>query len=104
MHALMSDPLLSPPLPPFQSCHRYNGDRGLEVNDPVAPSLGRRSLPRAGLGPVPPLRSSQEASKTVVTPPPGTVAEGLQWKDLRRYHSDFHQNCTHLNSREEEEE
>lgn len=57
----------SPPLSSFQSCHRYNGDCGLEVNDPVAPSLGRRSLPRSGLGTVPPLRSSQEASKTVVT-------------------------------------
>lgn len=67
VHALLSDSLLR--LAPFQSCHRHNGDRGLEVNDPVAPSLGRRSLPRAGLGPVSPLRSSQEASKTVVTGP-----------------------------------
>lgn len=70
VHTLVSDPLLSsspPPLSSFQSCHRYNGDCGLEVNDPVAPSLGRRSLPRSGLGAVPPLRSSQEASKTVVT-------------------------------------
>lgn len=69
VHTLVSDPLLSspPPLSLFQSRHRYNGDCGLEVNDPVAPSLGRRSLPRTGLGTVPPLRSSQEASKTVVT-------------------------------------
>lgn len=75
VHTVVSDPVgSSPPHPPpppplslFQSCHGYNGDCGLEVNDPVAPSLGRRSLPRSGLGTVPPLRSSQEAPKTVVT-------------------------------------
>lgn len=32
-----------------------------------------------------------------------SVAESLQRKDSRGCHSDFHQNCTHLNSREEEE-
>lgn len=35
---------------------------------------------------------------------PRTVPEGLQRKDLRGYHSYFHQNCTHLNLREEGEE
>lgn len=99
VHTLMSDSIFCSC---SQSCHRYNGDCRLEVNDPVPSSLGSRSFPRSGFGTVPTLRSSQEASKTVVTARlhPRTVPEGLQRKDLRGYHSYFHQNCTHLNKKE----
>ncbi|TKS67447.1 Speckle-type POZ protein-like A HIB -like protein 2 [Collichthys lucidus] len=50
-----------------QSCHRYNGDCRLEVNDPIPSSLGSRGLPCPGVSTVPTLWSSQEASKTVLT-------------------------------------
>ncbi|CAM4605059.1 unnamed protein product [Leuciscus chuanchicus] len=49
------------------SCHGHNGDRRLEVNDPVSSSLSGGGFPCACVGTVPPLRLAQEAPKTVVT-------------------------------------
>ncbi|KTG44992.1 hypothetical protein cypCar_00001697 [Cyprinus carpio] len=50
-----------------KSRHGHNGDCGLEVNDPVSSSLSGRGFPRARVSTMPPLRSAQEAPKTVMT-------------------------------------
>lgn len=93
----------------LQSRHRHNGDRRLEVNDPVPSSLGSWSLPCPGFCTVPTLWSSEEAPKTVLTARlcSWTIKKGvkhgffLQRKGLVSvplfY---FHQNWTHLNKEE----
>lgn len=86
----------------LQPRHRYNGDRRLEVNDPIPSSFGSRGLPSSGISAVPTFWSSQEASKTVLTSWqwPRTVSEGQLKKDPWGFYSYFHQNCAHLNKEE----
>ncbi|KAK3543802.1 hypothetical protein QTP70_028095, partial [Hemibagrus guttatus] len=48
---------------------RYNGDSGLEGNDPISSSLSGRSFPCSGLGSVPSVRPAQEEAQAVLISP-----------------------------------